>query len=126
MLIVCYGILNLSAPKPPTLLCSDLKEAEEKMRKQHEVELRQLREEQENRLGAMDDVRRKKESDFQDMRKKYEEEKVRIEKTAADSERRLQEKILLLVEELRRIRERFESQEMELKTKLSKSGFFFR
>ena len=79
------------------------------MRKQHEVELRQLREEQENRLSAMDDVRRKKESDFQDMRKKYEEEKVRIEKTAADSERRLQEKILLLVEELRRIRERLES-----------------
>jgi len=112
---------------------SNLKQAEEKIRKQErelsdakllndeqQIRLRQWENQLSGKNNALDNDRRKQESEFEQMRRKYEEEKKRMESVADKERQRLQEQTFELVKEQRRLRDIYESQEKELKLKLSK------
>merc|ERR1712176_559248 len=112
---------------------SNLKDAQDKIKEQERAlaTAKLQNEEQQLRLkawegqltgkdSALDEMRRKQEGQFEDMRNKYEEEKKRMEAAAHLERNELQQKTFAIVEEQRKLRERFETQEKELKDKLSK------
>merc|ERR1712176_1597336 len=112
---------------------SNLKDAQDKIKEQERAlaTAKLQNEEQQLRLkawegqltgkdSALDEMRRKQEKQFEEMRGKYEEEKKRMEAAANLERNELQQKTFQIVEEQRKLREKFEAQEQELKDKLSK------